>query len=210
MKQQSKKKSNAAPGSVLPPGKSAADRGTLTRPVIIDAALELLDEVGFDKLTTRNLGDRLGVEGPALYRHFPSKAVLLDHMAAALLLPVIRSPLPGEPWDEWLCTIARASMAAVMTRRDGARLIASSLPIEPLDLISRPLAEAGFDKDHAMFASKYFTRLMVGWQLHEESERQRSDRSPEDYDHCEAFEFALDTLIGGLRLKLAEKSGKAA
>lgn len=192
--------------TVLPTPEGAAkatpDRGPLTRSVIIKAALELLDEVGFDKLTTRRIGDQLGVEGPALYRHFPSKAALLDHMAAALLLPVIRQPRADEQWDDWLRATARASFAAAMSHRDGARLIAASLPIEPLDLISKPLHDAGFSADQALFASKFITRLMVGWQLHEESERQRSDRSPEDYDHCEAFEFALDVMIEGLRLKL--------
>ncbi|RIV82622.1 TetR family transcriptional regulator [Aurantiacibacter xanthus] len=191
-----------------PVGRSNAtqDRGPLTRPIIVKAALDLLDEVGFDKLTTRRIGDQLGVEGPALYRHFPSKAALLDHMAAALLLPVIRQPRADEQWDEWLRATARASFAAVMSHRDGARLIAASLPIEPLDLISKPLQDAGFTHDRAVFASKFITRLMVGWQLHEESERQRDDRSPEDYNRCEAFEFALDVMIEGLRLKLNQDS----
>ena len=43
---------------------------------------------------------------------------------------------------------------------------------------------------------------MVGWQLHEDSERQRSDRPAEEYDHEQAFRFALDALINGLRLAL--------
>jgi TetR/AcrR family tetracycline transcriptional repressor len=176
---------------------------TLTRETIVEAGLALLNEIGLDKLTTRRLGDYLGVEGPALYRHFPSKAVLLDHMAAAILLPVLRSPHPGEPWDEWLRAVATHSYEVVLDCRDGARLVAASLPTEPRDLLSKPLREAGFSEEHAVYGSKLFTRFMVGWQLHEDSERQRDDRPIENYDHEQAFRFALDALINGLRLVLA-------
>ncbi|MBF9149588.1 TetR/AcrR family transcriptional regulator C-terminal domain-containing protein [Novosphingobium jiangmenense] len=178
-------------------------KATLTRDAIVDAGLALLDQIGLDKFTTRRLGDYLGVEGPALYRHFPSKAVLLDHMAAAILLPVLRQPHPGEPWDEWLKAIAQCSYEAVLKYRDGARLVAASLPTEPRDLLSKPLREAGFSEEHAVYGAKLITRFMVGWQLHEDSERHRSDRPSETYDHEEAFHFALDALINGLRLVLA-------
>lgn len=178
-------------------------KATLTRETIVEAGLVLLNEIGLDKLTTRRLGDHLGVEGPALYRHFPSKAVLLDHMAAAILLPVLRAPHPGEPWDEWLRAVATRSYEVVLDYRDGARLVAASLPTEPRDLLSKPLREAGFSEEHAVYGSKLITRFMVGWQLHEDSERQRNDRPIENYDHDQAFCFALDALINGLRLVLA-------
>lgn len=180
-----------------------ARKATLTRDTIVEAGLVLLNEIGLDKLTTRRLGDHLGVEGPALYRHFPSKAVLLDHMAAAILLPVLRQPHSGEPWDEWLRAISINSYEAVLKYRDGARLVAASLPTEPRDLLSKPLREAGFSEEHAVYGSKLITRFMVGWQLHEDSERQRADRPAERYDHEQAFRFALDVLINGLRLVLA-------
>lgn len=124
-------------------------------------------------------------------------------MAAAILLPVLRAPHPGEPWDEWLRSVAINSNDVVFKYRDGARLVASSLPTEPRDLLSKPLREAGFSEEQAVFGSKLITRFMVGWQLHEDSERQRSDRPTEDYDHQQAFHFALDALINGLRLALA-------
>lgn len=184
--------------------RAPAKKGPLTRDIIANAALQLLNETGLEKLTTRRLGEFLGVEGPALYRHFASKAALLDHMVAALLFPVLRAPKPGEPWDEWLRTIATDSNEAIVNVRDGAKMMAAALPTEPLDLLSKPLREAGFSPDDAVYASKLVTRFMVGWQLHEDSEQHRQDRPSESYDHAQAFKFALDCIINGLRFSLAK------
>ena len=56
------------------------DKGT-----VIAAALELLNEVGMDSLTTRKLAERLKVQQPALYWHFQNKRALLDALAEAML-----------------------------------------------------------------------------------------------------------------------------
>ncbi|WP_253822636.1 TetR family transcriptional regulator, partial [Salmonella enterica] len=52
---------------------------------VIRAALDLLNEVGVDGLTTRKLAERLGVQQPALYWHFRNKRALLDALAEATL-----------------------------------------------------------------------------------------------------------------------------
>ena len=180
---------------------------SLNRNVIVHAALEFMNEHGLDKLTTRGLGESLGVEGPALYRHFQSKGELLDHMAAAILLPVMEPPASGQTWDDWLRSIAYRSVAAVTKYRDGAKLLAHTLPIEPLDLLSKPLSLAGFAGHDAVYASKLFTRFMVGWQLMEDRERRRRDRPEQEYDHLKAFDFALESIIDGMRLRLHKPAG---
>lgn len=58
-----------------------AARGTLTRELILDEALRLVDEEGLDALSFRTLGKRLGVSQTAFYRHVPDKASLLDGIA---------------------------------------------------------------------------------------------------------------------------------
>lgn len=180
----------------------------LNRKRIIAGALKLVNKIGLEKFTTRRLGEELNVEGPALYRHFASKNDLLDHMAAEILLPEMTPPEPGEVWDEWLFDLAHRTFKTVMECRDGAKIVAASLPIEPLDLISRPLREAGFTEKDAVYASKLVTRFMVGWQLHEESELERRKRKEPEYDHLQAFDFALSCLIDGLRLRLNESRVK--
>jgi AcrR family transcriptional regulator len=57
----------------------------LSRRRIARAALELIDDEGFEALTTRRLAKRLGVEGPSLYNHIRSRDDLLDEVHAAVL-----------------------------------------------------------------------------------------------------------------------------
>lgn len=62
-----------------------ADREPLTREAFADAALQLIDEHGIDGLTTRSLGDALGVHGTAVYRHFANKDELVEAALARML-----------------------------------------------------------------------------------------------------------------------------
>ena len=48
----------------------------LDRQQIVDAALDLLNEVGIDQLSTRLLAQRLKVQQPALYWDFASKGAI--------------------------------------------------------------------------------------------------------------------------------------
>ncbi|MEU5050843.1 TetR/AcrR family transcriptional regulator [Streptomyces sp. NPDC021096] len=57
----------------------ATRRSERSRRAIFDAALELVGEVGFDKLTIEGIAARAGVGKQTIYRWWPSKAaVLLD------------------------------------------------------------------------------------------------------------------------------------
>jgi len=53
-------------------------RVPLTRESVIAAALALVDADGLAGLSTRKLGERLGVEAMSIYHYFPSKQHLLD------------------------------------------------------------------------------------------------------------------------------------
>src|SRR5579863_9163351 len=56
-----------------------------TRTRILDVALELFSEHGFDGTTLQQIADRLGVTKAALYYHFRSK----DDLLRALIAPAI-------------------------------------------------------------------------------------------------------------------------
>ena len=51
--------------------------GASTRERILDIALELFTEQGYDKTSLQNIADRLGTTKAALYYHFKSKAAIL-------------------------------------------------------------------------------------------------------------------------------------
>jgi len=63
------------------PKKRSYHHGNLRR-ALLDAALELISEVGVTGVTVREAGRRAGVSSGAPYRHFPDKNALLEAIAA--------------------------------------------------------------------------------------------------------------------------------
>ncbi|WP_025140984.1 tetracycline resistance transcriptional repressor TetR [Achromobacter sp. DH1f] len=139
----------------------------LQRDAVIDSALELLNEVGVDGLTTRKLAERLGVQQPALYWHFKSKQALLDALADAMMRGHMHSmPPPGGPWKEFLLANARSFRQALLAYRDGARIHAGTRPAEPqYDRVQAQLTllcDAGFTPLHAANALLVIGHYVVG------------------------------------------------
>src|ERR1700744_816925 len=58
------------------PGRGGRPRGS-TRERILDIALELFNENGYDKTSLREIADHLGVTKAALYYHFERKEDIL-------------------------------------------------------------------------------------------------------------------------------------
>jgi TetR/AcrR family tetracycline transcriptional repressor len=94
----------------------------LNRDQVLDAALDLLDEVGLDQLTMRRLAAALGVQNGATYWHFRTKHSLLETMADALLAGLTDGLDEHRPWDARIVELARRLRRALLSRRDGARL----------------------------------------------------------------------------------------
>ncbi len=89
---------------------------TKPRERIIARAVELFAAHGFDAVTMRLLGDAVGLDNSSLYRHFPSKAALidavLDHIAADVLaaaapLLATATPLSLKSFEDICATIGR-------------------------------------------------------------------------------------------------------
>jgi TetR/AcrR family tetracycline transcriptional repressor len=95
----------------------------LDREAILEAALALLDEVGMDKLSTRLLAERLGVQQPALYWHFKNKRALLDAMNREILHQRARAQAAVARRDlgRRSCARTRAAFAARCWRGATAR-----------------------------------------------------------------------------------------
>lgn len=49
-----------------------------TRELILDAALTLFSEKGFDGVGVDQIGEAVGMKGPSLYKHFKGKDAILD------------------------------------------------------------------------------------------------------------------------------------
>jgi len=174
------------------------------RDEVLDAALELLDEVGLDALTVRRLAAKLGVQPGALYRHYPSKAALLDSMVDRIAAGVPEAEA-GLAWDVHARWIARAVRAAMLARRDGARLIATFDRPGPAGVASwrgftGALAVAGLPPEAAAAAADTVFAYVNGFTIEEQArldQRARADRDAQ-------FEAGLAIIVGGIKAVLED------
>src|SRR5438067_5628880 len=74
-----------------------AARGRLTRERILRAALEFADANGIESLKMRELGQALGFEAMALYRHVGGKDEILDGILD-LVLSETQPPAASADW----------------------------------------------------------------------------------------------------------------
>ncbi len=96
---------------------------------IIQAAIELLNEKGYNELTLRDIAKKLGVKAPAIYWHFKNKALLIDYIAEYLLQQTLRDIRPrkgNELWQNWLRTHILLLRKAMLSCGDGGRIVAGA------------------------------------------------------------------------------------
>lgn len=148
----------------------------IDRKEIVAGALALLQEVGLDKLSTRALAARLGVQQPALYWHFNSKRDLMDAMNAEIMRTLRHGrPLPeAEGWTRFVLEDFRAFRRALLAYRDGARIHAGSrAETSDLDAAEAQLARlvaAGVEAQSALRLLITLSRFTVGFVLEEQAE----------------------------------------
>ena len=124
-------------------------RNTLSRDRIVEAALALLDEEGFEAVTMPSLAKRLGVGTMSLYRHVADKDDLIDAVAERVLSGVAvpdGTPTTGKAGSSATCEPCG-------TRRSPIRPCRGSLPtegsrsgpvFEQLEAVHAVLTAAGF------------------------------------------------------------------
>ena len=177
--------------------------------MVVRAALELLNKVGMDGLTTRRLAQELGVKGPALYWHFKNKQELIDEMARALIADAYGSVKPGLNWEVWLTQGARRMRRSLLSYRDGARLLAGFRPSGPHGRIEGakmfgPLIEAGFPEPDAFWAMLAVALFTFGWTMDEQAAVERQVWQPPKARMNAGFEYGLQTIMIGLKARLRE------
>lgn len=75
----------------------------MTREAFAQAGLAIVDESGLEALTTRALGERLGVHGTAVYRHFANMDELREAVLAEMLMVWgVEVPDVGSPRERML------------------------------------------------------------------------------------------------------------
>lgn len=200
---------------------------------ILETALEVLNEVGVDALSTRAIAERLGVRQPALYWHFKSKRDLLDAMNGEILgrAHEARVPRPGETWQDFVRRNGRSFRAALLSYRDGARVHAGT-EADPDGLTHVEaqvafLVAAGFTPGQAMQLFVAVSRYVVGCVLEEQAssadgsvEQSQLDEAARAYPvlseavayyrtsgHAGLFERGLELMVKGAEAELATARG---
>jgi AcrR family transcriptional regulator len=89
-------------------------RRFLSRELVIETALALLDQHGPGALSMRRLADHLGVAPNALYTHVHGKADLIDGLIDQVYAGLELDPDPARDWTEQLAALSRDVRAQLL------------------------------------------------------------------------------------------------
>jgi len=121
----------------------------LTREMVLDAAMGLVDREGLTALTMRRLGTELGVEAMTIYHHVPNKEALLDGLVERLVVDASDAFSEETSWQDALRVFAHRWLAGLRAHPQVLPLVLTRPAITPqnLDLMEGVLArlhQAGF------------------------------------------------------------------
>jgi AcrR family transcriptional regulator len=138
--------------------RSASSQGKphtpLTRDLILDHAIELIEKEGPGALSMRRLGSSLGVEGMAIYHHFKNRDRLLDAIGDRLLTPLHEltlSPDWREACRQFATTLRNLAVGWPATfQLLGLQPFDTPASLQPVERLLRVLLDSGFDPAHAL------------------------------------------------------------
>lgn len=139
----------------------------LSRTRIIAAAAQLVRECGVDSLTARRLGDALGCDPTALYRHFTTMADLQREVGDRFLRAVDVRARVGEDWRATVHRIC-SSLRRVQLRQPRLAALVSAAPtrlrneLRITEALLRELRRGGLQPPHAAAAYHALIELTVG------------------------------------------------
>lgn len=158
-------------------------RGRLSRPLVLGAAVALVDREGLAALTMRRLASELGVESMALYRYTPGKEALVDGLVEAYFDEInarLRAGAErGSHPDGWRAELRRIAMAFSATAHAHPEILplvatrplavpVARRPASVLDLTEHILAvlsRSGFDDAGALTVYRTFVAWNLGCML---------------------------------------------
>lgn len=135
---------------------------------MVDAAMGILDDQGLDAVSLRAVASRIGVRLNTVSWHVKTKGRLLDLMADSVLKECLAGDLPADP-QQRVRTLLRKYRKALLSHRDGARLVAGTFVAEEntlnvADAIVRALIDCGHGSRSAAWTCwtlVYFTLGIV-------------------------------------------------
>jgi AcrR family transcriptional regulator len=145
----------------------AGRRAPLTKKRVLRAAVELADRGGIEALSMRKLGQELGVEAMALYRHVRNKDDILDGAIDAVV-GEIELPLPEREWQTSMRKLALAARQVMLRHPWAPPVIVERPEIGPATLrhinaVMEILRGAGFSLELSHHAIHVLGSRMLGF-----------------------------------------------
>ncbi|WP_282783588.1 MULTISPECIES: TetR/AcrR family transcriptional regulator C-terminal domain-containing protein [unclassified Nocardia] len=158
-------------------GTAARRDRPVTRAVVLDAALELIDRDGVDALSMRRLAEAVGRDPMVIYRHVPNKAAVLDGVAEIVFARLTVDPADTD-WAGQLRGIARdfrglalahPRVVPLLVTRPLATPLGMRPPavVRPLEDILELLTRAGFSGADALHVYRALFGFLYGHVLNE-------------------------------------------
>lgn len=154
----------------------------LTVDRIVDAGMATFADVGYERLSMRQVADRLGARAASLYYHVENKDALLRLMADRVAQQAydagtrVLDALPASAgWEKRVEVQAAALRRSVLRHPGGADLLAGSpkaLSVGALALterLQRTLADAGVPAEHRTVAADTVLSHATGFVLQEQT-----------------------------------------
>lgn len=111
--------------------KKAAMRRSLSRELIVDAALKVLRVEGVDAVSMRRVATELGTGAASLYAHVANKEELLDLVFDEIVGEIPLPELDPARWQEQVTQLWSDSCAALARNGEIARVALGRIPIGP-------------------------------------------------------------------------------
>ncbi len=201
-------------------------RTPISRELVLDTALRLVNEQGVDRLTMRALAAELDIEAPSLYKHVANKNEILDGMCELIYGQVTVEPT-GPEWDQRLKTYARAFRSALLANRNlvgtlATRPVNTEASMMLVEVSLQEFTNAGLDPETGRRLLNIAVSTIIGHVLAEvgsptpgaaefdQLEKFRATLDPDVFplsratvaetpvDRDAEFELALDVLVAGV------------
>jgi AcrR family transcriptional regulator len=162
----------------------------ITRSLILQTALEIVDRDGEDGLSMRRLSEAVNRDTTVLYRHLPNKAAVLDGVAE-LVLTELSVDTTDPAWSAQLRTVAHdfrrlalahPNVVPLLVTRPLATPLGQRPPgtLRPLEDVLTLLITAGFSGENALHIYRVLFAYLHG---HVIDELQEIVERPEETDH---------------------------
>ena len=166
------------------------DKPALSREAIVEAAIRITDEEGFEAVSMRRVAQEFGTGAASLYAYVANKDELMDLIVDQLMLESAMDL--GDPaenvddWQEQIKDMVRAGYRVLSSHRDIARAMLGRIPFGPNGLrnvenMLKILRAHGLPDYIAAYAGDLIGQYMVGSAIEDYMWKQRHpDATPED------------------------------